>query len=457
MRHSRAANIQRHMNSHKPGPNSRMPFRSWAISRALLTIVLLTVVTQAQAADITLLHTFTGGNDGAFPYSGLTADAAGNMYGTTPAAGKFGAGTVFQISPVTGGGWKFSTIYEFTGGTDGASPLGSLVFDAAGNGYATAGGGGAQGRGVVFELTPPKNRQPGAKWAEKVLYNFQGVTDGAIPFGNVIFDAAGNLYGTTSIGGHSHVGCLQGCGTVYKLEPRANGEWHETVLHRFIDAFGQGAEPRTGLAFDADGNLYGTTFSGGNNSVNACNTVFTLGCGTVFELTSSAGHWHLVTLRDFNGTDGARPLGGVTLNGNILYGSTSFGGTNNAGTVFSFTKEAGVWKPGKVFSFDGTNGLGPFGTLALDQAGNLFGTTSQGGTNNWGAIFQLVAANGGWTEKVLFNFPVSGIHSGAGPTDGVLVDTAGDLYLTTAQGGNVNFCAANAGCGTVIKFSGGTR
>ena len=117
----------------------------------------------------------------------------------------------------------------------------------------------------------------------------------------------------------------------------------------------------------------------------------------------------------------------------------------------------GVPSGSKVFSFDGTNGLGPFGTLALDKAGNLFGTTSQGGANNWGAIFQLVAANGGWTEKVLFNFPVSGIHSGAGPTDGVLVDTAGDLYLTTAQGGNVNFCAANAGCGTVIKFSGGTR
>jgi len=168
-----------------------MLFRFWAILYALFTIVLLALVTQAHAADITLLHTFTGGNDGAFPYSGLTADAAGHLYGTTPTAGAFGAGTVFQLSPVAGGDWKFSTIFEFTGGTDGASPLGSLVFDAAGNGYATAGGGGAQGHGVVFELSPPKNLESGAKWTEKVLYNFQGATDGAIPFGNVIFDAAG--------------------------------------------------------------------------------------------------------------------------------------------------------------------------------------------------------------------------------------------------------------------------
>jgi uncharacterized repeat protein (TIGR03803 family) len=202
---------------------------------------------------------------------------------------------------------------------------------------------------------------------------FSRRTDGAIPFGNVLFDAAGNLYGTTSVGGHSHIGCLAECGTFYELSPRSDGRWHEKVLHRFIDAFGEGAEPRTGPVSDAAGNLYGTTFSGGNNSVAACNTV--------------------------------------------------------------------------------TNGLGPFGNIALDTAGNLYGTTYQGGENNWGAIFQLMPGSKGWTEHVLYNFVVSGKRFGASPSDGVFIDAAGNLYLTTSQGGNLNDCSPNAGCGTVIKVS----
>jgi uncharacterized repeat protein (TIGR03803 family) len=143
----------------------------------------------------------------------------------------------------------------------------------------------------------------------------------------------------------------------------------------------------------------------------------------------------------------------VTLNGSsTLYGATTSGGTNNAGTVFSFTNESGVWKPGNVYSFNGTNGLGPFGNLALDAAGNLYGTTYQGGANNWGAIFQLTPRGKGWTEHVLYNFVVSGKRFGASPSDGVFIDAAGDLYLTTYQGGNLNDCS-NAGCGTVIKVS----
>jgi uncharacterized repeat protein (TIGR03803 family) len=431
---------------------------SWSASlAAMITMaLLLTVATQVHAAQVvTLLHSFSGGNDGAFPYAGLTADAAGNLYGTSQIAGANGFGNVFQLSPVAGGGWRFSVIYEFTGEADGGSPLGSLIFDAAGDAYGTAAGGGAQGLGDVFKLTRPKGRQAGAKWEEKVLYSFQGGTDGAVPFGNVLFDAVGNLFGTTSIGGHSHIGCLSGCGTIYELSPTSDGRWHERVLHRFIDAFGEGAEPRTGLVSDGAGNLYGTTFSGGNNSVGECNTVTTLGCGTVFELIpSSTGHWHLKTLRDFNGTDGALPRAGVTLNGtSTLYGATTSGGTNNAGTVFSFTNESGVWKPGNVYSFNGTNGLAPFGNLALDTAGNLYGATYEGGANNWGAIFQLMPSGKGWTEHVLYNFVVSGKRFGASPADGVFIDAAGSLYLTTSQGGNLNDCSPNPGCGTVIKVS----
>jgi uncharacterized repeat protein (TIGR03803 family) len=144
----------------------------------------------------------------------------------------------------------------------------------------------------------------------------------------------------------------------------------------------------------------------------------------------------------------------VTLNGaSTLYGATTSRGTNNAGTVFSFTNESGVWKPGNVYSFNGTNGLGPFGNLALDTAGNLYGTTYQGGENNWGAIFQLMPGGKGWTEHVLYNFVVSGKRFGASPSDGVFIDAARGLYLTTSQGGNLNDCSPNPGCGTVIKVS----
>ena len=146
----------------------------------------------------------------------------------------------------------------------------------------------------------------------------------------------------------------------------------------------------------------------------------------------------------------------MTLNGtDTLYGATTSGGTNNAGTVFSFTNESGVWKPGNVYSFNGTNGLGPFGNLALDTAGNLYGTTYPGGANDWGAIFQLTPSGKGWTEHVLYNFVVSGKRFGASPSDGVFIDAADDLYLTTYQGGNLNDCS-NPGCGTVLKVSAAT-
>jgi hypothetical protein len=169
---------------------------SWsvALAAAIITTLLLALAAQVHAAEVvTLLHSFSGGNDGAFPYAGLTADAAGNLYGTSQIAGADGFGNVFQLSPVAGGSWRFSVIYEFTGGADGGSPLGSLIFDAAGDAYGTAAGGGAQGLGAVFKLVRPKNRKAGAKWEEKVLYSFQGGSDGAIPFGNVLFDAAGDL------------------------------------------------------------------------------------------------------------------------------------------------------------------------------------------------------------------------------------------------------------------------
>ncbi len=404
-----------------------------------------------EGGSITVLHTFTGA-EGAFPLASLTAGAAGNLYGTTQIGGSYGSGVVFQLAPISGGGWRYSVLHEFTGGDDGGQPLGSLVFDKEGNGYGTAAAGGAFGVGLVFKLSP--SALPDGLPEESVLYSFQGGSDGQLPFGNVVFDAAGNLYGTTSRGGVGHVGCFQaGCGTIYELSPTASGPWQETQLHAFTDNFGEGAEPRAGLVFDADGNLYGTTNSGGNNSV--CNTFNSDGCGTVFKLAqTSKGQWQLTTLVDFDLNDGGLPRASVTLDGKgNLFGTTTVGGANNGGTVFSLTKSSGHWKAGNLYSFRQANSQ-PSGNLVLDGAGNLYGTTYQGGANVWGSVFQLIPTASGWTEHTLYSFPVSGARTGAYPSGGALIDGSGSLLLTASEGGDLNDClSTGAGCGTVIELS----
>jgi uncharacterized repeat protein (TIGR03803 family) len=417
-------------------------------------LVLASIAVSAASNDggsITVLHTFTGA-EGAFPLASLTPDASGNLYGTTQIGGSYGAGVVFQLALTADGRRRYSVLHEFTGGDDGGQPLGGLVFDKDGNAYGTAASGGAFGVGLVFKLSPAV--LPGGQPAETVLYSFQGGSDGELPFGNVIFDAAGHLYGTTSRGGVGHVGCFQaGCGTIYELSPTASGPWQETQLHAFTDNFGEGAEPRAGLVFDAEGSLYGTTNSGGNNDV--CNSFSSDGCGTVFKLTqTSKGQWQLTTLVDFNLSDGGLPLAGVTLDGKgNLFGATTVGGANNGGTVFSFTRESGHWKPGNLYSFTQANSQ-PSGNLVLDKAGNLYGTTYQGGANVWGSVFQLIPNSGGWTEHTLYSFPVSGDPTGAYPSGGVLIDESGHLFLTASEGGNLNDCqSTGAGCGTVIELS----
>ena len=414
---------------------------------AVLALASVTVFAASNKGTLTVLHRFTGA-DGAFPVAGVTPDAAGNLYGTTQIGGTFGAGTVYRLSHTSEGKLRYTVIYQFTGGNDGGNPLGSLVFDAKGNAYGTASSGGAGGEGVVFELS----RGASGQVEESVLYSFQGGSDGELPFGNVVFDAAGNLYGTTSRGGVGHIGCLSGCGTIYELTPTTSGPWQETQLHAFTDNFGEGAEPRAGLVFDAAGNLYGTTNSGGNNDV--CNSFASDGCGSVFELSqTSPGQWELTSL-DFNLTDGGLPLAGVILDGKgNLFGVASVGGTGNGGVVFSFTQESGTWKPSKLYSFTEANST-PSGGLALDSAGNLYGTTYQGGANDWGSVFQLVPQGKRWIEHTLYSFPVSGNPTGAYPSGAVLIDGAGNLLLTASEGGNLNDCTATgAGCGTVIELS----
>jgi uncharacterized repeat protein (TIGR03803 family) len=371
-----------------------------------------------------VVHAFNPGTRGDSPYANLISDGAGNLYGTTYSGGSYTGGTVYELTPNGSGGWTEKTLFNFDNGIDGAQPYGGLIFDAAGNLYGTTVFGGIHGYGIVFELMP--NGSGG--WLEKVLHNFRNGTDGAQPYASLIFDAAGNLYGTTSAGGTNG-------GTVFELTPNGSGGWTETVLHHF----GSGDQPDAGVIFDAAGNLYGTTAFGG-----------TRGQGIVFELMpNGSGGWTEKVLHNFgNGTDGSEPWGSLILDraGN-LYGTTAGGGMHRGGTVFELTPNgSGGWTEKTLFNFDnGIDGARPAAGLIFDAAGNLYGTTVFGGIHGSGIVFELMPnGSGGWAEKVLRNFGNG--YNGVWPNASVILDAAGNLYGTTSGGGSY-------GLGTVFELT----
>ena len=250
-----------------------------------------------------MLHTFTGGADGANPEAELIFDQAGNLYGTTVAGGQNGNGVVFQLTPA-GSGWTEHVLYNFTGGADGGSPAAGLIFDPAGNLYGTTVYGGVGNLGTVFQLA-----RAGSGWTENVLYSFAGGVDGQNPYASLIRDSAGNLYGTTS-------------SAAYELSPSSGG-WTFSVIYNI----GSGVGYCSSLAMDASGNLYGTTESGGP-----------YGTGTVFKLAPSSGGWTPTVLYEFDRGGGSNPLGGVIGDekGN-LYGTNLYGGAYGGGVVFELT------------------------------------------------------------------------------------------------------------------------
>jgi uncharacterized repeat protein (TIGR03803 family) len=200
-----------------------------------------------------VIYEFAGGSDGIGPAGSLVFDAAGNLYGMTNGGGTARDGTVFELAPNQGGGWTESVLHSFTG-EDGINPLAGVILDQAGNLYGTVAGGGAFGSGVAFILT--KNQD--GSWTENVIHSFQGGSDGASPYAGLTFDQAGNLYGTTRFGGGS------GFGVVYKLTPNSKGGWDESVVHPFFD--NPGAYPQADVIFDAAGNFYGTTSGDGSTT-----------------------------------------------------------------------------------------------------------------------------------------------------------------------------------------------
>ncbi len=372
------------------------------------------------ASTITLLHKFTNGQDGGTPLAGLTFDRAGNLYGTTAFGGSSTDGTVYKLTH-KGSGWTFSPLYEFEGGNDGTFPEAPVTVGTDGSLYGVTSQGGPGNDGTVYRLRPPATscRSALCFWTETQLYAFTGTNgDGYYPgYGAVIFDSAGNLYGTTIDGGkHNN-------GSVYKLTP-AGPPWMESVIYSFA-ANPDGCHPYGGLTFDPAGDLYGTTYQCGVNSA-----------GTVYQLTPSGNMWTEGILYAFEGqseNDGASPYGGLILDpsGN-LFGTTSHGGIGG-GTVFELTPSNGGWNYSQIYEFPGTH-LGPYGGLVRDSAGNLYGTTYAGGPYSSGTVFELMPSNGGWIYSELYDF--TGGMDGAGPYGSLVLDAAGNLYGTTSAGGN---------------------
>jgi uncharacterized repeat protein (TIGR03803 family) len=426
------------------GKKSRILF----IAAVALLLGLMSVATSAFAAGKEkVLYSFCSAQlcpDGANPMAGLISDATGNLYGTAYYGGNSncirGCGTVFELTRVSGK-WKQKVLHHFENdGKDGYYPLASLIFDAAGNLYGTTSQGGADQVGIVFELMPEND----GRWNEKILHSFVStLADGWEPKAAVVFDPAGNLYGTTYIGG-----AYQNYGTVFKLTPSGNGYSSEKVLHNFDFNGTDGYNPLAGLVFDSSGNLYGTTVVGGTTTN-----------GTVFEMTPGKhGSWSEKVLYNFTGgSDGSLSNAGlVTDAAGNLYSTTVSGGDpqctrgGGCGTVFKLTPDAeGQWTITTLHMFKYSDGAFPTSGVIFDGAGNLYGVTNEGGAYKsggcvnlgCGTVFELMHGSGGkWTEKVLHSFNDNGVD-GWEPHGGVVTDAAGNLYGTTYSGGAYGYGA----------------
>jgi uncharacterized repeat protein (TIGR03803 family) len=411
------------------GRTTTFPISVLPIFVVLIFVVMLAAPGVRAVAQETVLHSFeNNGKDGMYSYASLIFDGSGNLYGTTQLGGAHNSGAVFELIPPTppAARWTEKILHSFNlNGKDGSEPYASLILDGAGNLFGTTAGGGAHDSGTVFELIPPT--PPATFWTEKILHSFLSYpTDGVLPYGSLVLDGSGNLYGTTNEGGSFSRG------TVFEVSPVAGGTWTERLLHSFDDNGTDGFAPRCALIFDGDGNLYGTTTGGGPTLV-----------GTVFELTPvSGGSWKEKILHGFdNNGDGFQPYTGVTLNAGNLYGTTLQGGFEGYGTVFELAPAgAGTWTESILYSFENASGKGiePYASVIFDAAGNMYGTTGVGGLDGgsgYGVVFELSQLGGGWTYKTLhvFGRGKDGQYPQGG--NGLVSDSAGNLYSTTAGGG----------------------
>jgi len=392
-----------------------------------IVFALMVVATQAaQAQTYNVIHNFTD-TDGAYPHAGVTIDRAGSLYGTTTQGGAADYGAVFKLAPKSSG-WIFSPLYSFQGGhNDGANPTARVVFGPDGSLYGTTGAGGiGAGYGTVFNLRPPATACKTAlcPWTEAVLYRFTGGSDGAYPLGDVIFDEAGNLYGAARGGGIRGGNCGNpGCGTIYKLTP-SNGGWTQTLLYGFSGE-SDGGVPNN-VIFDNAGNLYGTTGVGGNLG-DPCGG--SGGCGVVFQLTPSGSGWTENVLYAFQDQGyGFAPVGLIFDQSANLYGGTA------DGVVYELSPSNGEWIFALLYSLGYE---GPAASLTMDAAGNLYGTTYSDGAYGRGSAFKLTHGTGGWTYTSLHDFTDG--SDGGYPVSNLVFDAKGNLYGTTTIGGSHNY------------------
>lgn len=426
-----------------------------------MMIMILTILTQsAQAQTYTVIYNFTGGSDGAAPEAGVVIDRAGNLYGTTSARGGFMSGTVFRLAR-RGSGWILSPLYSFTGGNDGQFPVAPVTIGPDGNLYGITFNGGDSGCelgcGTVFKLTFPARVCEAANcpWTESVLYRFTGGSDGGNPTGYVTFDAADNIYGTTEGGGSANEG------TVFKLA-HSGSSWTESVLHSF-NAQSDGEFPQSGVIFDSAGNLYGTAMFGGPNNDGTVFELTPSGSGwteqTLYGFTGESDGAYPVggLIFDLAGNlyDSASSAGPNN-------GGTAFE-LSPSGDTWMFTMLYGLTCSGDwcYDSLDGadrhsaflpprfSNSPGPQANLLMDAAGNLYGTTFSDGPYGCGSVFKLTPSGGGWIYTSLHDF--TGGTAGCMSAGNVAMDASGNLYGTASIGGTGR--CTQSPCGIVWEIT----
>lgn len=420
---------------------------SAAAMLATMLLILGSLSASAFAQSYNVIYNFTGAAGGDWPWSVLTIGPGGHMYGTTLFGGnnqsfycQYGCGIVYDIYQ-RNSSWVFTPLHEFLI-QEGSNPHSGVIIGLDGALYGTTLTGGEQysdcdlaGCGTVYKLQPSPTPPPSPilSWGLTVLYDFTGGNnDGGDPSSGLVQDQAGNMYGANGGGPNN-------CGLVFQLS-RSGGSWTFNEIYNgfYCPDGNEGIDPG-GMLVDSEGNLYGVTGNGGHPSCPYSSD----GCGTVFKLTHTDQGWVESTLYEFNGpTDGAYPGGLVMDRAGNLYAGTEMGGPDGGGTVWELSPSDGGWTFQVLHSFTSTENIaGPVGRLAIDSAGNLYGSTMSEGQYGYGNVFELTPSNGSWTYTDLHDFCAEGFpcSQGAFPLAGPTVDSNNNLFGTTYYGGSSSF------------------
>lgn len=425
------------------------PISSASLLVGLLAASFFFAIPAAHAQNYSVLHSFSNGSGGAWPWSEVTLGHGGHIYGTTFHGGnrgqqacqddleEQGCGIVYDLYQ-RNGNWMFDTLFAFQF-QDGAYTHQGVIFGTDGALYGAASFGGQNappncsldGCGTVYKLQPSSARPSTAlvSWRLTPVYDFIGTNyDGAGPSSGLVLDAAGNMYG-------GNYGGPNNCGVVYEFSRSGNGLTFTDIYNGFTCLEGNVGIGPGGFVFDSAGNLYGTTFYGGTHT--SC--MAAQGCGSVFKLTNTGSGWVETTLYEFDeATDGGFPGGLVMDAAGNLYGGTESGGPGNGGTVWELSPSNGGWTFNVLYTFQhSTNNAGVVGRLAMDASGSLYGMTASEGAFGLGNLFKLTPSDGSWTYTDLHDF--AGGNDGSGPLQGPTLDANGDIFGTTSFGGVGNF------------------